>query len=163
MKKNKIYIVLLVMGCIMSCGKHEDDPIVPSQQEQTENKPEDDNGGVNPTYDPPHWNVATASQYECTMTMVLRLSESKNSQESQDDEMAVFCGTECRGVAERIAIGEDRYVWMALVYGQADGEQTLTIKYYSSTSKSLYQTSTTIPFARDTHYGTLDSPMTIEL
>ena len=50
-----------------------------------------------------------------------------------------------------------------IIYSHADGEQTLTVKYYSSTSKSLYQTSTTIPFARDTHYGTLDSPMTIEL
>jgi hypothetical protein len=65
-------------------------------------------------------------------------------------------------VAGRVEIGHEKHVWMAMVYGGEESED-LTVRYYSSVTKYMYESSRSVTFATDCNYGTIDEPKVLEL
>lgn len=161
MKKNILYTTLLLivfslMG--VSCSKGGDDePIVPNPPVVNPDVP---NPPSYPTFDSPNWFVSNISTFEHTMTVSVVLPDSLVSGEQPVDKLAVFVGDDCRGVADRIEVYAGRNVWMAMVYGNNTSE-LLSFKYYSNTTKYMYQSNTTMNFIVDGTIGTIDSPKTI--
>lgn len=115
-----------------------------------------------PTFAKPNWTVSDYSIYENSMTAYLALPDSLKADQLATDEVAVFCSSECRGVAERIEVSSGKYVWIAYIHGN-DASDVLTVKYYSVQTKHMYQYEFTFPFEKDGHYGNIDNPKVIGL
>lgn len=180
MKKLATIILAVALGLsLVSCGGGDDGPSTP-QTPQTPSTPDTPNtpntGGEDPstpdepqtptypTFAAPEWeNEARGveNRYDNDMTVYVVLPADLAQSETSGDQIAVFCGSECRGVAYREQLAADKYVWIAMVHGN-DGE-SLTFKYYSATSRHLYQTTAAIPFQGDTQYGNADAPETLSL
>lgn len=164
MRKNILYTILLLIGFSLmgvSCSKEgADDPITPNPPVVDPDKPNPPMPPSYPTFDSPNWFVANISTFEHTMTVSVVLPDSLINGEQSSDKLAVFAGDDCRGVAERIQISAGRNVWMAMVYGNNTSE-VLSFKFYSSKTKYMYQSTTTMPFVVDGTIGTIDSPQTI--
>lgn len=96
------------------------------------------------------------------VTAYLALPDSLKADQLATDEVAVFCSSECRGVAERIEVSSGKYVWIAYIHGN-DASDVLTVKYYSVQTKHMYQYEFTFPFEKDGHYGNIDNPKVIGL
>ena len=119
---------------------------------------------VEPTYtqhDSPQWGgdagtSEPASTYPADLTAYVQLPDSLKAYLSDADEMAAFCGNECRGVASRPANDE---VWMIRIYGNVGDE--VTLKYYCATTKYMYDSAESIVLSDDTHKGTYDEPVTM--
>ena len=166
MKYLKVF--LLVVGVMLtSCGKGGDDdngsptppienPDNPNPDNPNPDEPDPDKPEY-PTYDAPHWTVSDHVVYEYSMTAIVCLPDSLVSDESAADELAVFSASVCHGVAERIEVSKGQYVWMALIYGDADKE-TLSFKYYSSKTRHIYESIGNLVFNADGRYGSLDNP-----
>lgn len=114
-----------------------------------------------PTFETPNWAVNNASSFEYTMTFAIVLPDSLANNEHSSDCLAIFSNSDdCRGVADRIEISTGKYIWMGIVYGNSNSEH-LNIKYYSSNTKYMYSSASTIPFTRDGNLGTIDCPAEI--
>lgn len=161
MKNDILFIILLLAGLSLmgvSCSKSgEDDPVTPDPPIVDPNPPNTPVEPTYPTFGAPSWGVTNASLYEHTMVVSLVLPDSLCRTESQLDQISVFVGEECRGVAERIEISYGKHVWMGMVYGNSSSEQLL-LKYYSYTTKHIYQSTNTISFVIDGVIGTIDNP-----
>ena len=116
-----------------------------------------------PTLKVPKWSVENSNLYEFSMSSIVMLPYSLQSTENEYDELAVFCGTECRGVAERIKIASDTYVWMLLVYSHGMEKELLYFKYYSSQQKTMYKDTSYFIFRNNEKYGTFDNPIYLSL
>lgn len=170
LKTLKVLPLLGVVVLFVSCGGSDDTtPSSPSPQEEVV---------VYPTFDDPAWSTASipVTTYEKSASMWLTLSTeltsnmtvpsinsgqapSTNSIQAQD-RLAVFCGDELRGVFEYNSKAE---AWVALVYGNSKDKESFTVKYYQSSTRHMYQ-STTLSFTiNDTQFGTADKPVTIAL
>lgn len=171
--KKLIMIVLAASLCLTltSCGGGDDAPTSdtttqpPSSNDSEEEDSQDSEATPSPVYpefDAPQWDAAgIENKYDNNMTVYVVLPDSLASTAHSDDEIAVFCGDECRGVAYSESLGNGKSVWMAMVYGN-DGD-ALTFKYYSASSRHLYNTGSTISFSGDTQYGNVDAPVALSL
>ena len=158
MRKNNHYILLLLIGFFImgiSCSKSDNDFTPPEEEPDKPTTP------TYPTFDNPNWAVDNASSYEHTMTFAIVLPDSLANSEHSSDGLAIFSNSDdCRGVADRIEISTGKYIWMGIVYGNSNSEY-LNIKYYSSYTKYMYSSASTIPFTRDVNRGTIDCPVEI--
>ena len=123
---------------------------------------------VEPTYtqhDPPQWSKQIsgdagisipASTYAADLTAYVQLPDSLKAYLSAADEMAAFCGSECRGTAIRPANDE---VWMIRIYGNVGDE--ISLKYYCATNKYFYNSVEPIVLSNDDHKGTYDEPIMV--
>lgn len=114
-----------------------------------------------PAVKPPKWSVVNCDGFEYNMSAIVLLPQMLRSMESDNDELAVFCGEECRGTAERMQINSQKSVWMMLVYG--DNEDELYFKYYSHHNKSMYVDTGYFVFDGNGKYGTVDEPVVLSL
>ena len=96
------------------------------------------------------------------MTAYLALPDSLKADQLATDEVAVFCSSECRGVAERIEVSQGDYVWVAYVHGN-DEDCALTVKYYSVQTRHMYQSEITFSYEKDGHYANIDAPQILGL
>lgn len=158
------YIVLLLIGfslCGVSCGSgEEDEPITPNPPSSGHDQPKPPTPPSYPTFNSPNWYISDISSFEQTMTVVVSLPDSLANGELTTDKMAVFAGDDCRGVADRIEVSPGINLWMAMVYGN-NASEPLSFKYYSSKTKHMYQSASTLPFTTDGTIGTVDSPQSI--
>ena len=115
-----------------------------------------------PTFAKPNWTVSDYSIYENSMTAYLALPDSLKADQLATDEVAVFCSSECRGVAERIEVSQGDYVWVAYVHGN-DEDCALTVKYYSVQTRHMYQSEITFSYEKDGHYANIDAPQILGL
>lgn len=165
MKKIKFLLILAGFALIgASCsGGGNDNPTPPQppvvDPENPDNPP---TPPEYPTFAKPNWSISDYSIYENSMTAFLSLPDSLTANQQITDEMAVFCDSECRGVAERVEVSSGKYVWIAYVHGDVDAD-ALTVKYYSVQTKHMYQSETTFSFEKDGHYGNIDNPKVIGL
>ncbi len=116
-----------------------------------------------PTYDTPKWSVANSNTYEHSMSAIVMLPSALQPYENDNDELAIFCGDECRGTAERIKVNSQTSVWMMLIYGTDNNNEMLYFKYYSSNEKMMYKDTSHINFENDEKYGTFDDPFILSL
>lgn len=161
MKKNVLYTLVLLIGISLlgaSCSKHDDG--LPNTPNTPIIKPDEPQTPTYPTFDNPNWIVNGLSSFEYTMTVSVVLPDSLRNDELSTDKLAIFSGDDCRGVADRISVSNDRHVWLAMVYGNTDTD-VLSIKYYSSKTKYMYQSATTKTFVFDGMIGTIDNPETV--
>lgn len=162
----KIMFLLMLAGFALigaSCGGGDDED--PAPQPPVVNPDDPDNPDTPdepeyPTFVEPNWSVNNRSIYENSMTAYLVLPEALMANQSITDEMAVFCSSECRGVAERVEVSSGKYVWIAYVYGNVDAD-VLTVKYYSTRTRYMYQSEATFSFEKDGHYGSIDNPIVV--
>lgn len=141
----------------VSCGGGDDVPITPDQPVVNPDTPDPPTPPSYPTFDNPNWVVSYVSSFEHTMTMTVILPDSLITGEQPADKLAVFAGDDCRGVADRIEVSSDKYVWLAMVYGDNTSDD-LSFKYYSSKTKYMYQSVSSKPFVIDGLIGTIDNP-----
>lgn len=152
-KLTKIVLFAALVLCGTSCGGGDDDPIPVTPV--TPDPPQ------YPTFDAPHWQneaQGVVNKYESTMTAYVTLPDSLSDKAAANDQIAVFCGAECRGYA---FYDNDATVWIAMIYGNAG--DALTFKYYSTATRHLYNAAATVPFAPDTQYGNPDAPQVLSL
>ena len=161
MKKSVLYTaLLLIVFSLMGVSCRKDGYIDSLAPNPPVVNPDVPNSPSYPTFDSPHWSVSNISAFEHTMIVSAVLPDSIVSGEQPADELAVFVGDDCRGVADRIEVSVGRNIWMAMVYGNNISE-VLSFKYYSSKTKYMYQSTSTTPFKGDGTIGTIDSPQTI--
>lgn len=155
MRKKLLSILSLIVGfslVVASCsGGGGDDPITPDVDPDKPTPP------VYPTFAKPYWAVDKIGSFEYTMSFAIVLPDSLVAKEQASDCMAVFSGSECRGIAERIKLTTGKYVWIGLAYGNSATDK-LTVKYYCANTKYMYNSATTTPFSIDGSYGTVDGP-----
>lgn len=125
---------------------------------------------VEPTYtqhEKPQWNnvvdvVKPSEKYPTDLTAYIQLPGSIGAYASNADEMAAFCGDECRGNGTLIrdeADPKDPGVWCIRIWGYV-GEK-VTLKYYCASNKYMYHSTETIVLQDDEHLGTFDEPRLI--
>lgn len=152
MKKHIFKIALLAIVSLLSisCGGGGSD------------SPEPDTPPVDNKFPAPQWESDARiieNKYEGSMAVCLSLDEPLLAASASTDQLAVFCGSECRGVAYREDLGGGKYVWIAMVHGE-DGD-VLTFKYYAAATQFMYTTTATATFTKDTQYGNVDNPVTV--
>lgn len=144
---------LMVVVSFASCGSSGDD------QTPTYVEP------IYTQHDSPQWNSQTGGDtgtpdpvatYPADLTAYVLLPDSLRAYLSEADEMAAFCGDECRGVAIRPANDE---VWMIRIYGNVGDE--VKLKYYCATNKYMYNSEEPIVLTDETHKGTYDDPVMV--
>lgn len=161
MKKNSLYTLVLLFGFSLlgvSCSKDNDE--LPDKPDTPITNPDEPKTPTYPTFDNPNWIVNGTSSFEYTMTVSMVLPDSLRNDEQSTDKLAIFSGDDCRGVANRISVSNDGHVWLVMVYGNTD-TNVLSIKYYSSKTKYMYQSATTKTFVADGMIGTIDNPETV--
>ena len=158
MKKKFLHTLFLFIGFSLlgvSCSKGgKDDPIIPDSPTVGPEQPN------YPTFDLPNWSVNNSSSFENTMTVSVVLPDSLRKSELPSDCLAIFCDTDCRGIADRIEEPSGDHTWIAIVYGNSTSE-SITFKYYSSKTKYMYNSTNTTPFTIDGSLGTIDNPQII--
>lgn len=166
--KHTIYIVLgILLACVVSScsGTYDIDEFI---QEETakrnaeqKQKEEEQKKQEYPTFSSPQWAQQVVSEYEHTMTVFAVLPDSLEANRSDDDEMAVLCGSVVRGSLTYTKLSSTQGVWMGMVYGNVN--DALKIGYYGAKYSHLYYTPTTFALTSDGHYGTVDTPKKISL
>ena len=159
MKKHIFKIVLLAIVSLLSvsCGGGGSDSPEPDTQPVTPPERPADN-----TFPAPQWESDARSienKYEGSMAVCLSLDEPLLAASASADQLAVFCGSECRGVAYREDLGGGKSVWIAMVQGEDD--EILTFKYYAAATRFMYTTTATVTFKKDTQHGNVDNPVTV--
>ena len=148
MKHYQIIIAILaVVVSFVSCGSSGDDEI-PTY--------------VEPTYtqhQAPQWNnVVNAEKpnekYPTDLTAYIQLPDSIKAYASNADELAAFCGDECRGDGTLMD-----GVWCIRIWGKVG--DNITLKYYCATNKYMYHSTESIVLKDDEHLGTYDEPRTV--
>lgn len=91
----------------------------------------------------PEWTAPDASNFESSMTVLVKLPETLVPYSTDDDRMAVFVNNECRAVSVRNLneLGPYKEVYFVLnIRGTASKENTeeLTLKYYSGGAHHLF-------------------------
>lgn len=117
---------------------------------------------VEPTYtqhQAPQWNnVVNAEKpnekYPTDLTAYIQLPDSIKAYASNADELAAFCGDECRGDGTLMD-----GVWCIRIWGKVG--DNITLKYYCATNKYMYHSTESIVLKDDEHLGTYDEPLLI--
>lgn len=94
----------------------------------------------------PTWTPPDASDFESSMTLLVSLPEPLLPYSTDDDQMAVFVGDECRAVSVRnkVSMGPFEDVYFVLnVRGTASKEihELLSLRYYSGGAHHLFSLS----------------------
>lgn len=139
-----------------------DDPDNPDEPENPDNPPTPPTPPVYPTFTQPNWSVSDYTVYENSMTAYFSLPDSLSADQSSTDEIAVFCASECRGVAEWVEVSSGKYVWIVYIHGNEESDM-LTVQYYSAQTKHIHQSDVTFSFVKDGHRGNIDSPQVLGL
>lgn len=105
----------------------------------------------------PAWEAPNMNLYPTSMTSVLRLTPLLEEYAAEGDKVAAFIGGECRGIAEAKNYNGVKLFFLQ-VKAAADEKRDVTLYYYSSSQKRLYQ-SEAISYEVDKIYGTLSSPV----
>ncbi|MEM1093925.1 MAG: T9SS type A sorting domain-containing protein [Bacteroidota bacterium] len=111
--------------------------------------------------DTPDWSVNPAA-YAATMTLVIEVA-APDVQTPGDDRLAVFVNDPVSGLAmvrgvatAMVTRGQVRY--FLTVYANTNGE-TLTLKYYSTTTDQVYLVDETLTFVANNTVGSVNAPL----
>lgn len=111
---------------------------------------------VYPKHDSPQWNSVVNSAkpnetFPTDLTAYIQLPGAIGAYSSNQDEMAAFCGDECRGDGTYI-----EGVWCLRIWGNVGDK--ITLRFYCATNKYMYHSTETIVLKDDEHLGTFDEP-----
>ncbi|WP_455584083.1 hypothetical protein [Bacteroides sp.] len=104
-----------------------------------------------------------SGKYPYAMTATVSLPEELVKQVGERDRLAVFCGTDCRGVGEEIEISAGQKAYRLEVRGTNEAEQQLYFKYYCAANKMIYKGTERFSFSKDGNYGNASDPKVISM
>ena len=96
------------------------------------------------------------------MKAYIRLSGNLAMLASSGDVMAAFVGSECRGIAQVVSNANHESVYELNINGSLTGSEYVKIRFYSTQTKRLYESTTGFNFAEGKEYGALNTPVTME-
>lgn len=102
--------------------------------------------------------LVLAGKHPLKMTACVALPQNIVRQATADDLMAAFVGAECRGMAKAEQTENGEYVFRMEINGSMGAEEAVTLKYYSTRNKYLYQAPSVFTFASGVSYGTVSEP-----
>lgn len=102
--------------------------------------------------------LVVEGKHPLKMTAVVALPQNIARQTTADDLMAAFVGAECRGMAKAEQAENGEYVFRMEINGSMGAEEPVTLKYYSTRNKYLYQAPSVFTFASGASYGTVSEP-----
>ena len=102
--------------------------------------------------------LVVEGKHPLKMTACVALPQNIVRQATADDLMAAFVGTECRGMAKVEQAENGEYVFRMEINGSMGAEEAVTLKYYSTRNKYLYQAPSVFTFASGASYGTVSEP-----
>lgn len=102
--------------------------------------------------------LVVEGKHPLKMTACVALPQNIVRQATADDVMAAFVGTECRGMAKAEQAENGEYVFRMEINGSMGAEEPVTLKYYSTRNKYLYQAPSVFTFASGASYGTVSEP-----
>ena len=102
--------------------------------------------------------LVVEGKHPLKMTACVALPQNIVRQATADDLMAAFVGTECRGMAKVEQAENGEYVFRLEINGSMGAEEAVTLKYYSTRNKYLYQAPSVFTFASGASYGTVSEP-----
>ena len=102
--------------------------------------------------------LVVEGKHPLKMTACVALPQNIVRQATADDVMAAFVGTECRGMAKAEQAENGEYVFRMEINGSMGAEESVTLKYYSTRNKYLYQAPSVFTFASGASYGTVSEP-----
>lgn len=95
----------------------------------------------------PQWKDPLSTQYECSMNMLVYLSEEFMPYTTDDDVMAVFINDECRGVSYRNVTSDGYALFLLLVKGNSEeAAHDMQLRYYCSGMKQMFVSNSVPPF-----------------
>lgn len=105
------------------------------------------------TYEDPHWAVQSYEGLSESCTIVMQLPDNLLPFQSEDDVVGAFINDECRGVST-----QQNGLFYIIVSGSADEVANISLKYYNTPLKYLYQVNEEIPFEVNARIGSTDEP-----
>lgn len=105
------------------------------------------------TYEDPHWAVQSYEGLSESCTIVMQLPDNLLPFQSEDDVVGAFINGECRGVST-----QQNGLFYIIVSGSADEVANISLKYYNTPLKYLYQVNEEIPFEVNARIGSTDEP-----
>ena len=145
MKHYQIIIAILAVAVsFVSCSSSGDDETV---EQYTQ-------------HEKPQWNNAVEEvkpdeKYPTDLTAYIQLPGSISAYSSNADEMAAFCGDECRGNGTLVD-----NVWCIRIWGNVGDKITLRFYCYEP-NRYMYHSTETIVLKDDERLGTFDDPLVI--
>jgi len=163
----KIFFLLLtamITFTLHSCGGGDDnetgDPGNSNTNKPADTKPEQPSTPSTSEFETPTDWYVTAS-YADNMHFYILMPEGISENMTANDQVAVFCGTECRGRGIYIDGPKGKYWDVYPVIGEKG--EVMSVMYYSTKTKHIYRSSDTFVFYADQHYGEIDSPKTLSM
>jgi hypothetical protein len=99
------------------------------------------------------WQAPVASDYECTLTYMTKVSFKKDViNKNPGTEVAAFCGNECRGWCKLDGEG----VAYLTIYSNSFSGDAIEIKVYDSDKKRIYNKCNTFVFTADESLGSIN-------
>ena len=95
----------------------------------------------------PDWQEAAATKYDCSMSMLIRLTKDLASHSTDNDMMGIFINGECRGVSYRNKLANGRVAFLLHVKGTSDeANHAMELRYYCDGLHHLNITNAISPF-----------------
>lgn len=110
-----------------------------------------------PTYPEPTWQV-NHDDYSVSMTAVVALPSNLASYATENDHLAAFTGSTCRGVGELVD-----GLYYVTIKGTPEDESEILFRYYNGRNQYLYKTQPLFFFEKDRVYGSTDTPEVLPL
>lgn len=108
----------------------------------------------------PHW-VCDVYAYELDMTLYASVNINGQSANSENIEIAAFCGDECRGVAELMSVAGMNSAYYYLRIRSNNLTDRITFKGYDKGSKKEIAFADALDFSNQKQYGYPSSPFVL--
>ncbi len=111
-----------------------------------------------PQYEKPNWKISEIENVQVNFSAIFDLESNLSVYIAENDELAAFVGNDCRGTATLI-----NDLFHITVKGTADENSKVTFRYYSSTTKYMYEAIDYVDFEANITLGTIDNPEVLAL
>jgi len=146
---------LLLSGALWSCSSDDDEASAPAPGPEPQTSHSTfvsagmPNWFVDWTYtDPmPDWQEPLSYDYECSMYLLVTLTDELRYFSTDQDRMAFFINGTCRSVSERNLYAGDEVVFLVHVKGSSEeADAPMEIRYYSGGAQQLFISNAAPPF-----------------
>lgn len=105
----------------------------------------------------PGWTVSPTS-YQNSMTITSMLNIEGEISSDVNDQVGLFYGNECRGVAN-VAMQEGKYYALLTAWSNASDNEDLSVKIYDASANKIYDLKQKVAFLKDESMGSYASPI----
>lgn len=111
-----------------------------------------------PQYEKPNWKISEIENVQVNFSAIFELESDLSPNIAGNDELAAFIGDKCHGTATLI-----NNLFHITVKGTAEESSKVTFRYYSSTTKYMYEAIDYVDFEANLTLGTIDNPQILTL